>query len=126
MRHTGLEVLGATVRPEAGVPATGSGPKLSASEGVWRGQAPGSVWPVHREVDGCGAGASQEGGRASDKLTCRVSRSSCASSAFFSSSRRLRSASSSSTFNLQGEQTMTGGPLQHGLWAGNKEGSRRG
>ena len=91
------------------MPATGSGPELSASEGVWRGQAPGSVWPVHWEVDGCGAGASREVGRASDELTCRVSRSSCASSAVFSSSRRLRSASSSSTFNLQGEQTVTGG-----------------
>lgn len=82
------------------MPATGSGPALSASEGVW---------PVHREVDSYGAVASQEGGRASDELTCSVSRSSCASSVFFSSSRRLRSASSSSTFNLQGEQTVTGG-----------------
>ena len=82
------------------MPATGSGPELSASKGVW---------PVHREVDGYGAVASREGGRASDELTCSVSRSSCASSVVFSSSRRLRSASSSSTFNLQGEQTVTGG-----------------
>lgn len=41
------------------------------------------------------------------KPTCRVSLSICISSACFSCSRRLRSPSNSSTFNLEGDHDIT-------------------
>lgn len=52
-------------------------------------------------------GRRKPGGQRHPTLTSRVSRSSWVSSCFLLSSRRLRSPSSSSTFNLRAEQIVT-------------------
>lgn len=109
-----------TAQPEARTPCLlGTGRSRPAC-GVCGGRSPvqyrlsqqmGCLWvqePRHanpgREQEGhAGSGTSRDRGRP-PALTTRVSCSSCTSSFFFSSSRRLRSPSSSSIFSLQGER----------------------
>lgn len=87
----------------------GAGPRSAGQAAL------GRIWPwalgrsprAARRKRGCG-----NHGRQKERVpTCRVRCSSCASSLLLSSSRRLRSPSSSSIFNLQGSETVSG-PLQ--------------